>query len=53
MSPLVHAGLGWDLVLGVGEKLTTNNRIELMAAIKALEYCFEQEKEMSVLDGTC
>tara|TARA_B100000700_G_scaffold193522_1_gene213075 strand:+ start:59 stop:505 length:447 start_codon:yes stop_codon:yes gene_type:complete len=28
-----------------GEKLTTNNRMELTAAIKALEYCFEQEKK--------
>jgi len=27
-----------------GEKLTTNNRMELTAAIKALEYCFKQEK---------
>ena len=26
-----------------GEKLTTNNRMELTAAIKALEYCNEQE----------
>ena len=32
-----------------GEKLTTNNRMELMAAIKALEYCFEQEKEQPSL----
>ena len=28
-----------------GERLTTNNRMELMATIKALEYCFEQEKK--------
>ena len=28
-----------------GEKLTTNNRMELTAAIKALEYCFKQEKK--------
>lgn len=27
-----------------GEKLTTNNRMELTAAIKALEYCNEQKK---------
>ena len=27
-----------------GEKLTTNNRMELMATIKALEYCSDQEK---------
>ena len=27
-----------------GEKLTTNNRMELTAAIKALEYCAKQEK---------
>ena len=27
-----------------GEKLTTNNRMELTAAIKALEYCVQQEK---------
>jgi len=26
-----------------GEKLTTNNRMELIAAIKGLEYCFKQE----------
>ena len=26
-----------------GEKLTTNNRMEITAAINALEYCFEQE----------
>ena len=26
-----------------GERLTTNNRMELTAAIKALEYCSEQE----------
>jgi ribonuclease HI len=28
-----------------GEKLTTNNRMELTAAIKALEYCNQQEKK--------
>ena len=28
-----------------GEKLTTNNRMELTATIKALEYCEEQKKE--------
>ncbi len=28
-----------------GEKLTTNNRMELTAAIKALEYCNDQEKK--------
>ena len=28
-----------------GEKLTTNNRMELTAAIKGLEYCDSQEKE--------
>ena len=27
-----------------GEKFTTNNRMELTAAIKALEYCVKQEK---------
>jgi len=26
-----------------GEKLTTNNRMELTATIKALEYCFKEE----------
>ena len=26
-----------------GEKLTTNNRMELTAAIKGLEYCFSKE----------
>ena len=29
-----------------GEKLTTNNRMELTAAIKALEYCFIQKKNL-------
>ena len=33
-----------------GEKLTTNNRIELTAAIKALEYCNDQEKEQLSLN---
>ena len=28
-----------------GEKLTTNNRMELTAAIKSLEYCDSQEKK--------
>ena len=28
-----------------GEKLTTNNRMELTAAIKGLEYCAKQEKK--------
>jgi ribonuclease HI len=28
-----------------GEKLTTNNRMELTAAIKALEYCARKEKK--------
>jgi ribonuclease HI len=32
-----------------GEKLTTNNRMELTAAIKALEYCFEQEGKQPAL----
>ena len=32
-----------------GEKLTTNNRMELTAAIKALEYCVEKEdKQLSL-----
>ena len=32
-----------------GEKLTTNNRIELMATIKALDYCTQiDEKQMSL-----
>ena len=32
-----------------GEKLTTNNRMEMTAAIKALEYCAEQhEKQLSL-----
>ena len=30
-----------------GEKLTTNNRMELTAAIKALEYCAKQEKKQT------
>ena len=29
-----------------GEKLTTNNRMELTAAIKALEYCFVKKKNL-------
>ena len=29
-----------------GEKLTTNNRMELTAAIKALEYCNKQENKL-------
>ena len=32
-----------------GEKLTTNNRMELTAAIKALEYCAEEEEKQSSL----
>ena len=32
-----------------GEKLTTNNRMELTAAIKALEYCDAQEGKQSSL----
>ena len=32
-----------------GEKLTTNNRMELTAAIKALEYCAKQEKKQPSL----
>ena len=32
-----------------GEKLTTNNRMELTAAIKALEYCVNLEKKQPTL----
>ena len=32
-----------------GEKLTTNNRMELTAAIKALEYCDKNEKKQPAL----
>jgi len=32
-----------------GEKLTTNNRMELTATIKALEYCVEQEAKQPLL----
>jgi len=32
-----------------GEKLTTNNRMELTAAIKALEYCSEQDAKQKSL----
>ena len=32
-----------------GEKLTTNNRMELTAAIKALEYCANQEEKQPSL----
>ena len=31
-----------------GEKLTTNNRMELTAAIKALEYCSKKEEQPSL-----
>ena len=33
-----------------GEKLTTNNRMELTAAIKALEYCENQEEKQLSLN---
>jgi len=33
-----------------GEKLTTNNRMELTAAIKGLEYCSSQEEEQLSLN---
>ena len=32
-----------------GEKLTTNNRMELTAAIKALEYCLKEEGKQPTL----
>ena len=32
-----------------GERLTTNNRMELIAAIKGLEYCAKQEKKQQSL----
>ena len=32
-----------------GEKTTTNNRMELTAAIKAIEYCCEQKKNQASL----
>ena len=32
-----------------GEKLTTNNRMELMAAIKGLEYCLNQDVKQQSL----
>ena len=32
-----------------GEKLTTNNRMELIAAIKGLEYCSKQEEKQPSL----
>ena len=32
-----------------GEKLTTNNRMELTAAIKSLEYCFTEEGDQPSL----
>ena len=32
-----------------GEKLTTNNRMELTAAIKALEYCVQNEGQQPIL----
>jgi ribonuclease HI len=34
-----------------GEKMTTNNRMELMAAIKALEYTLLQNKKNILLDS--
>jgi len=48
---------GWAAVIFIndkkkelfgGEKLTTNNRMELTAAIKALEYCNAEEKKESL-----
>ena len=36
-----------------GEKLTTNNRMELTATIKALEYCESQEGEQPSLNEIC
>jgi len=33
-----------------GEKLTTNNRMELTAAIKSLEYCEAQQKKQPLLE---
>jgi len=53
---------GWAAVIIVnnkkmeifgGEKLTTNNRMELTAAIKALEYCEQQEGEQPSLKQIC
>ena len=35
--------------LFVGENLTTNNRMELMAAIKGLEYCSKKEEKQPSL----
>ena len=32
-----------------GEKLTTNNRMELVAAIKGLEYCIDQDNKQTSL----
>ena len=32
-----------------GERLTTNNRMELIAAIKGLEYCVKQEEKQPSL----
>ena len=32
-----------------GEKLTTNNRMELTAAIKSLEYCEAQQKKTTII----
>jgi len=32
-----------------GEKLTTNNRMELIAAIKGLEFCFKDDKKQPSL----
>jgi len=49
---------GWAAVLLIegdkkeifgGEKLTTNNRMELTATIKALEYCVEKEGKQPIL----
>ena len=49
---------GWAAVLLIesnkkeifgGEKLTTNNRMELTATIKALQYCVEKEGKQSTL----
>ena len=43
-AAIILAEAGKKEIFG-GEKLTTNNRMELTAAIKALEYCAKQERK--------
>lgn len=46
---VVNLGGGKEISLFGGEAQTTNNRMEIMAALKAAEYLFAQEKKEAVL----